>query len=128
MHKDNNLRHKHSPPKLYDVHGSKLKTRLTIAARSFPRCKPWHNKMRGGFYDTEFELEPEVSSFESVRTMMSAYSCIARRGAVAAVADAIFLGFEGQSKAYASPIGPQHHFRPATGCRRNIAPDLIGFG
>ncbi|KAM5535184.1 hypothetical protein V8D89_011120 [Ganoderma adspersum] len=61
-HKDNNLRHKHSPLKLYDVHGSKLKTRLTIAARSFPKCKPWHTKMRGGFYDTEFELEPEPDS------------------------------------------------------------------
>lgn len=61
-HRDNNIRLKHSPRKLYDIRGSKLKTRLTIAARSFPRCKPWHTKMRGGFYDTEFELEAEVSS------------------------------------------------------------------
>nr|VWO98625.1 Major facilitator superfamily transporter [Ganoderma boninense] len=58
-HRENNIRHKHSPLKLYDVHGSRLKTRLTIAARSFPRCKPWHAKMRVGFYDTEFALESE---------------------------------------------------------------------
>ncbi|PIL23972.1 transcription factor [Ganoderma sinense ZZ0214-1] len=59
VHRDNNLRRKHSPLRLYNVRGSELKTRLTIAAKSFPRCKPWHTKMRVGFYDTEFALDSE---------------------------------------------------------------------
>ncbi len=77
VHRDNTLKARQIPFKLYDVHGTTFKSRLTIAAKSFPRCKPWHTKLRAGFYDTEFEVESEVSRFESVRKTMTVYHCIA---------------------------------------------------
>ena len=59
-HRDNAAVVKQSPPKLYNVRGSKLKSRLLIAAASFPRCKPLHAQTKLGFYDTELEMEFEM--------------------------------------------------------------------